>query len=88
MLSQLKLSGILNKISGFIFGQCTSCKSSDPQGFSLQQILNQHIKPLGIPAFSGTHIGHIGNMFTLPVGAPVLIDAAEGSIRVTASATA
>src|SRR5699024_7294561 len=88
MLSQLKLSGILNKISGFIFGQCTSCKSSDPQGFSLQQILNQHIKPLGIPAFSGILVGYIVNLFTLRLVVPFLIDAAKVSIQLLVFPTA
>ena len=86
MLTQLKLSGILNQISGFIFGQCTSCDSEEDHGFTLLQILKQHIRPLDIPAFSGTHIGHIDNMFTLPVGVPVSIDAEKGSIEITESA--
>ena len=53
MLTQLKLSGVLDQISGFIFGQCTGCDYAEKQGFTLDEILNQHIKPLGIPAYTG-----------------------------------
>src|SRR5699024_6445412 len=86
MLTKLKLNGILNQISGFILGQCTSCDFEEDQGFTLLQILKQHIRPLDMPAFSGTHIGHIDNMFALPVGVPVSIDAEKGSIEITESA--
>ena len=86
MLTQLKLSGVLDQISGFIFGQCTGCDYDESQGFTLDEILNQHIKPLGIPAYSGALIGHIDDMLTLPVGLSVDINADEGSISFKESA--
>lgn len=81
MLTQLKLNGVLEEISGFIFGQCTSCEMSSSHSLSLQQVFDDHIKPLGIPAFSGAMTGHIDNMITLPVGLGVEIDAQEGTIK-------
>lgn len=86
MLTELKLAGVLDQISGFIFGQCTNCTRSDEQSLSLQQVFNDHVKPLGIPAFSGAMFGHISSMVTLPVGLPARIDAREGSIRCSAPA--
>lgn len=86
MLTQLKLNGVLEQISGFIFGQCTSCEMSGDQSLSLKQVFNDHIKPLGVPAFSGAMIGHIDNMITLPVGLPAEIDTAEGSISLKETA--
>lgn len=80
MLTQLKLSGVLDRLSGFIFGQCTGCDHSEERGFSLNEILHQHIKPLGIPAYAGALIGHIDDMQTLPVGLPVTMDAEKGRI--------
>lgn len=87
MMTQLKMSGILDQISGFIFGQCTSCDVSDPHGFTLGQILRQHIKPLGIPAVTSVQIGHIDDMLTLPVGAEATIDARSGMLSINEAVT-
>lgn len=87
MLTQLKLNGILDRISGFIFGQCNNCKRSNSYSLTLEQVFDDHIKPLDIPAFSGAMIGHIDNMLTLPVGIQVQINAQNGSISLIESAT-
>lgn len=82
MFCQLKNAGILSRIKGFIFGHCTDCKPSGGYGsLSLQNVLADYIKPLGIPAYSGARIGHISNQFILPVGARVRMDAQKGTIQ-------
>lgn len=82
MVTELALSGVLDKISGFIFGRCTDC---DPGGgfgsLTMEEMLAEHITPLGIPAFSGSMIGHIDEQFTIPLGIDVEIDADAGSIK-------
>lgn len=81
MFCQLKLAGILDQIKGFVFGKCTNCGPAGGYGsLTLEQVLNDYIKPLGIPAYSGAMIGHIANQFILPVGAQVKIDADKGTI--------
>ncbi len=87
MLTQLKLAGILDKISGFIFGQCTKCTAGEDNepSLTLQEVLSDHIKPLGIPAWYGSMIGHIPDKFTLPLGVEVEIDADLGVIRMLES---
>lgn len=88
MLTQLKLAGILDRISGFIFGQCTRCEPEQPEkSLTLIQVLQDHIQPLKIPAWYGAAIGHIPNKFTLPIGINVEIDANNGSIEMLESAT-
>ncbi|WP_017655752.1 S66 peptidase family protein [Fortiea contorta] len=87
MLTQLKNAGILNQITGLIFGQCTNCSPGDEPNFTLKQILEQHLIPLKIPAWYGSMIGHIKDKFTVPVGAEVEIDAQSGTIQMLASAT-
>lgn len=67
MLMQLKLSGILDSINGFIFGKCTNCDAGF-NSLSLNEVLNHYIKPLNIPAFYGAMISHEPNNATLPVG--------------------
>ncbi|SEM52639.1 muramoyltetrapeptide carboxypeptidase [bacterium A37T11] len=84
MFSQLKLSGALHQIKGFIFGQCTDCKPEAGYGtLSFDEILDDYIKPLGIPAYQGAMIGHISEQFILPVGASIRMDAARGSFSFT-----
>lgn len=87
MITQLKLSGILDQISGFIFGQCANCKKSSSYSLPLNRVLEDHIKPLGIPAFSGAMFGHISNTMTLPEGVMAEMDAAKGTIQLKEVAT-
>lgn len=84
MMSQLALSGILRKVAGVAFGQCTRCTTgvAGYLGFTVPQILEQYLRPLEVPAFYGANIGHVANQLSLPVGARVRIDADLGTIRV------
>jgi muramoyltetrapeptide carboxypeptidase len=90
MLTQLALAGVLRKLSGVVFGQCTNCRSPGPAygGFTLSEVLQQHFEPLGIPAFQGAMFGHIADQFSLPVGIEAEIDADAGTIQITESAVA
>jgi muramoyltetrapeptide carboxypeptidase len=89
MLTQLKLAGVLKQISGFVFGKCTKCEPGEGYGsLTLEEVLSDHIKPLGIPAWYGAMIGHIENKFTVPVGCEAEIDADAGTIRLLESAVA
>lgn len=81
MLTQLKLSGVLNSISGFVFGKCAKCLTEEPlKAFTFHEVILQHIKPLGIPAFYGAMIGHIENKLTVPLGIKATMDAEKGTI--------
>jgi len=82
MLTELKLAGVLDRIDGFVFGRCTDCDPDSGFGsLTLEEVLAEHIEPLGIPAFAGTMIGHIDAQFTIPLGIEVEIDADAGTIR-------
>ena len=87
MMTQLKLGGVLEQISGFVFGKCTDCDAdSGYSSFTLGEVLEDHIKPLGIPAFRGAMIGHISNKFTIPLGIEAEIDADKGMIKLLEAA--
>lgn len=80
MMSTLRLNGTLAKIKGFIFGQCSDCNPGGGYGsLSVDQVLDDYILPLGIPAFTGAMIGHIPKQFIIPMGVEVLMDASEGT---------
>ncbi|MDP1571180.1 MAG: LD-carboxypeptidase [Vicinamibacterales bacterium] len=89
MLTQLKLAGILDAASAVVFGRCTDCSPGSGYGsLTLDDVLVDHLRPLGVPAWHGAQIGHIDKQFTLPVGADVEVDAAKGTIRMIAPAVA
>jgi muramoyltetrapeptide carboxypeptidase len=82
MLTQLELAGILSRVRGFVFGQCTRCPSPDMDGaLTLDRVLDDHVRPLGIPAWRGAPIGHVERQLTVPIGVPVEMDAGRGTIR-------
>lgn len=83
MMSQLQLGGVLDKISGFVFGKCTSCNpgGSGYGSLTMEEVMDHYIKPLHIPAFSGAMIGHIDDNITVPNGLKAKINATNGSIE-------
>ena len=83
MLTQLKLAGILARISGFVFGTCSECGPGAPAfgALTLEEIFADHIRPLGIPAWSGAMIGHGMPQWTLAEGIEVEADADAGTIQ-------
>jgi muramoyltetrapeptide carboxypeptidase len=82
MLTQLELAGILGRVRGFIFGQCTSCTAPEmDHRLTLDGVLDDHVRALGIPAWRGAPIGHVERQLTVPIGLPVEMDASRGTIR-------
>jgi muramoyltetrapeptide carboxypeptidase len=87
LLTQLKLCGVLDAISGLVFGKCAKCLAEEPQkAFTFQEVLSQHLKPLGIPVFYGAMIGHIEHKLTVPLGLLAEMDAGQGSIQLLETA--
>ncbi len=86
MLTTLKLMGVLDQIAGLVFGECTDCNPGDGYGsLTVAQILDDHLKPLKIPVYSGAMIGHIRQQFIVPVGGKVEMDADAGTFRMLES---
>lgn len=83
MMSQLKLGGVFEQISGFIFGKCSDC---DPGGsgygsLTLEEVIDHYIKPLEIPAYSGAMIGHIDDNAMVPNGIMAEMHADKGTFK-------
>jgi muramoyltetrapeptide carboxypeptidase len=82
MFTQLEMSGILGRIRGLVFGDCTRCASPEADGsLTLDRVLDDHVVRLGVPAWRGALIGHVDRQLTLPIGVPVEIDADRGTIQ-------
>ena len=90
MFQQLKLGGILDRVGGVIFGQCTRCGSpaSDSNTFTLDDVVDQYLGALGKPAIAGFDTGHVGNQLSLPVGVDVEFDATARTLRMLDPAVA
>ncbi|MEO1067986.1 MAG: LD-carboxypeptidase [Cyanobacteria bacterium J06638_6] len=87
MLTQLKLAGVLDGLAGFVFGQCKACGPGQSYGsLTLEEILRDHIQPLGIPAYGGAWIGHVEPLWTLPIGGSLTMDAVAGTLQMQAPA--
>ena len=88
MLTHLKLAGLLAKIRGFIWGQCSECEpdSSGYGSLTIEEVLDDHIKPLGVPTYRGAMIGHVDKQFTVPEGISAEMDADAGTFRLLESA--
>ncbi len=87
LLTELALAGILARLRGVVVGNCTKCGPGEGFGsLTLEEVLTDHIKPLGVPAWSGAMIGHLDRQFTIPEGAEVEIDATKGVITMLESA--
>ena len=80
MLTQLKLAGILDKISGFVFGKCTNCDAGE-NSLTFNQVFEDHIGKLDIPAFYGAMISHESRNITIPIGVEAEIDSKNRTIR-------
>ena len=87
MMTSLKLAGVLQRIRGFVFGTCDECEPGEGYAsLTLEEILDDHIRPLNVPSWRGAMIGHSMPQFTLPVGDEVEIDADKCTIRMLAPA--
>ncbi|NVK65110.1 MAG: LD-carboxypeptidase [Flavobacteriales bacterium] len=82
MLTQLKLAGVFEQISGLVLGNFRKCIAEEPhRSFTLEEVFEQHFKDAKIPVFYGAQIGHIRNKFTVPVGVKVRMNSENGTIQ-------
>jgi muramoyltetrapeptide carboxypeptidase len=71
----LKRSGLLDKISGLIFGEFNNLQDTGrPFGFSLEDIIAEHTTGLKIPVITNAPFGHGEKLYALPIGQKVKLD--------------
>jgi len=87
MLSTLKLADALDGLAGVVLGAFTKCEPGEGYGtLTLDEVFDDHFKPLNIPVYRGAQFGHIRRKFTLPIGLPVEMDAGAGTLRLLSAA--
>lgn len=82
MLTQLIEGPTFKKAKGIVFGVCAGCNSSsNPNSFSLKEVLMDRIAPLNIPAAHGMSFGHVPSNFTFPIGINAEWDADKMTLK-------
>ena len=92
-LNHLIRAGKLDGAAGFVFGTDVNLKNQTVPEYvesqlSIEEILDELIAPLGIPAIANVPVGHGKHMATMPLGATVRMDGAAKSLEVTEAAVA
>ncbi len=90
-LNHLRRAGKLDDIAGFVFGTDVNLKPQTvPEGpestLSVEEMLDELIAPLGIPAIANVPVGHGKHMATMPLGAHVRLDGAGKTLEVIEAA--
>lgn len=88
MLTQLRLAGSFDDLAAFVFGQCRRCDADELGRDGLAWLLRDQFAALGYPSWTGAPIGHVTPVYTLPIGVPVITDAAMGTLMALESAVA
>jgi len=82
-LAQLRLAGVLQQLSGIVFGQFIDCepKEQDAAPFlTVEEVIADYIADLDIPIVGNFPYGHGDIKVTLPIGAQVILDADAGKV--------
>lgn len=88
MLTQWKLNGVFDKVSGIILCQFRKCVPEEPEwSFTLNEVFQQHFKSLSIPVYSGFALGHVKNKYSVPIGEEVTMDADNFTLELNEPAT-
>jgi muramoyltetrapeptide carboxypeptidase len=90
-LNHLIRAGKLDNAAGFVFGTNVNLNyQTVPEGpestLSVEEMLDELIAPLGIPAIANVPVGHGKHMATMPLGVSVRIDGAAKTLEVTEAA--
>jgi muramoyltetrapeptide carboxypeptidase len=89
MLRQLRLAGMLDAVRAIAFGHCTDCPAeSDDGARTLDEVLAELADELDVPCVAGIPLGHIDRQWTIPLGAPAVLDAAARRLDVLAPGAA
>ena len=86
-LNHLIRAGKLDGAAGFVFGTDVNLKSQTvdeetSSTLSIEEMLDELIAPLGIPAIANVPVGHGKHMATMPLGATVRLDADAKTLEV------
>jgi muramoyltetrapeptide carboxypeptidase len=83
MLTQLVLSGALERCAGIVFGGFTDIPPEPGDADRpLSMVIEEIGRRIGVPCIAGAPIGHIADQWTIPLGARAVLDADARSLTV------
>jgi muramoyltetrapeptide carboxypeptidase len=85
MLTQLAHAGKLAAVRGVVVGDMEKCEWSDqkpgwPRTRSIEDVLEHHLEPLGVPVLYKLPLGHGKHLATIPLGVTTTLDADAGTL--------
>ena len=83
-LSQLRLAGVLDDVSGVILGDFTAKNADDAK--DINRVLHEYFDNAQVPVLMNFPIGHQPHNATLPIGAFAELDADKGTLRLLENA--
>jgi muramoyltetrapeptide carboxypeptidase len=82
MLTQLRLASKLDSVAGVVVGEMKDCDWGDTRPVSdwarsrsLEDVLEEHLEPLGVPVLYGLPLGHGKHLASIPLGVRYTLDA-------------
>ncbi len=80
MLWQLRVAGKLDRLAGVVIGEMFKCdwredRPEAPRTRSLEDVLEAHLAPLGVPVLYKLPLGHGKHIATIPLGVGATLDA-------------
>jgi muramoyltetrapeptide carboxypeptidase len=86
-LNHLILAGKLDNAAGLVFGTDVNLKpltipEAVESSLSIEEILDELIAPLGIPAIANVPVGHGKTMVTIPLGTHARLDATAKTLEI------
>ncbi|MDQ2872741.1 MAG: LD-carboxypeptidase [Candidatus Eremiobacteraeota bacterium] len=91
MLTQLRLSGTIQRAAAILIGQCRGCHVDAEHVYAempLARTLHGRLHDLAVPVLSGASIGHIEEQWTIPIGVPATLDADARTLTINQAAVA
>ena len=81
-LTQLRHAGKLDNLAGMVVGEMKDCDWGDlrpasdwARSRSLEDVLEEHLEPLGVPVLYGLPLGHGKHLASIPLGVRYTLDA-------------
>jgi muramoyltetrapeptide carboxypeptidase len=80
MLTQLRQAGKLDDVLGVVVGDMEKCDWREvrpewPRTRSIEDVLELHLEPLGVPVLYKLPLGHGKHLASIPLGVPATLDA-------------
>src|ERR671931_191839 len=91
-LTQLRLAGKLDNVAGVVVGEMKDCDWGDvreasdwARSRSIEDVLEEHLEPLGVPLLYKLPLGHGKHLASIPLGVRYTLDADRKTLTVEAA---